>query len=172
MNCSKAIKKVLKEKPEWKFRIIGDDGPGPYRFKSMKAWIQQYLKEVKTQVEFIEGLPYDQLPMEIADAEIVVLPSLFESFSYTCVEAMAAGKAIVGSENGGMKDLLQNLQSGLLVNPEKVSGIYNAINKLINDNALRYNLSVNARNRTQTDFNSVTTLKNYDRFYENIIKAK
>ena len=172
VNCCKAIKNVLIDNPDWKFRIIGDDGPGPYAIKSMKVWIQVYLKEVIEQVEFIDGLSYGALPDAIADSEIVILPSLFESFSYTCAEAMAAGKAIIGSKKGGMKDLLQDNHSGLLIDPESVSEIQKALKKLVLDNNLRYRLSVNARKRIQNDFHSALINKRYSAYYQNIFLNK
>ena len=138
----------------------------------MKIWIQLYLKEVIEQVEFIDGLSYEALPDAIADSEIVILPSLFESFSYTCAEAMAAGKAIIGSKKGGMKDLLQDNHSGLLIDPESVSEIQKALKKLVLDNNLRYKLSVNARNRIQNDFHSGLISKRYSVYYQNIFLNK
>ncbi|MEO5892039.1 MAG: glycosyltransferase family 4 protein, partial [Ferruginibacter sp.] len=86
VNASRAMKKILIEFPDWKFRVIGDDGNGPSVGVSMRTWMQQELSTVIEQVEFKEGLPYEEIPGNIEDAEIVLLPSLFESFSYTCIE--------------------------------------------------------------------------------------
>lgn len=154
VNASIAMKKILQLNPDWQFRVIGDDGNGPYAGTSMRNWMKQELKTVLKQVEFMDGMAYELLPASIAQAEIVLLPSLFESFSYTCAEAMAAGKAIVGSKNGGMADLLVDDESGLLVDPENVADIYNAIKKLMEDYESRYQISINARHRILTEFNT------------------
>ena len=101
VNATRSMKEILKKYPDWHFRIIGDDGPGPKNNNPMRTWMKNHLVEVESRVEFMDGLAYDKLPAAISDCDIVLLPSLFESFSYTCAEAMAAGKAIVGSKKGG-----------------------------------------------------------------------
>ena len=173
VNLCKAMKKVLINNPGWKFIIIGNDGPGPSGNKiSMKEWIREYFKDVPDKVKFIDGLDYEKLPAAIKDAEIIALPSLFESFSYTCAEAMAAGKAVVGSRNTGMSDLIQNNKSGLLIDPKNVSQIYAAINKLIKDDQLRYQLSLNAREKIQNQFDIKNTIKAFNSFYLHILENR
>jgi len=167
--ASKAMKKIIDEFPEWQFKVIGDDGNGPYAGISMRNWMQKQLKPVIKKVQFLNGIPYDALPEQIADASIVLLPSLFESFSYCCAEAMAAGKAIVGSKNGGMALLLQNEISGMLVDPESVSETYSAIKKLIMDKELRYKLALNARQRILQNFNSDIAVTQFERYYKSIV---
>ena len=169
VNTSKAMQKILKEYPGWQFKVIGDDGNGPFAGNSMRNWMKQELKPVIRQVHFFDGMMYDDLPASIADASIVVLPSLFESFSYTCAEAMAAGKAIVASNNGGMAMLLENKQSGLLVNPDSVNEIYTAVKKLIDDNETRYQLSLNARTRILSVFNTEKITAQYKSYYQTIV---
>jgi glycosyltransferase involved in cell wall biosynthesis len=168
VNATRAMKKILKQYPEWQFRVIGDDGPGPYHDAGMKAWMQEKLNGVIGRVTFINGLDYEELPKVIADSEIVLLPSLFESFSYACAEAMAAGKAVVGSKNGGMADLIKDGENGLLVDPDKEKDIFEAVKKLIENNSTRYQYSLKARQRILQDYNAIDTAKLYDRYYKKI----
>ncbi|MEP7108251.1 MAG: glycosyltransferase family 4 protein [Ferruginibacter sp.] len=172
VNATKAMKKILKAQPDWKFRVIGDDGAGPTFKMSMRNWMKQQLKEVINQVEFIDGLVYEDLPLAIAEAEIVLLPSLFESFSYTCAEAMAAGKAVVGSNNAGMADLIQNGISGILVNPNNYHDIYSAIKKLIVSNGLRHQIAINAREHISVNFKAKLIALEFKAFYEHIIENR
>ncbi len=172
VNATKAMKKILLEYPEWKFRIIGDDGKGPRHNISMGSWIKKQLSPVMPQVEFIEGMDYEALPSAITESEIVLLPSLFESFSYTCAEAMAAGKAVIGSLSGGMTDLINDGESGLLTDPENADAIYTAIKKMIDDQNLRYQLSVNARARILAEFNAAETVLLFNDFYKQIISSE
>ena len=129
VNATKALALIMAEFPDWHFTVIGDDGPGPYGNQSMRRWMQEKLKLFLSRVSFFDGLKYEELPAAIADSSIVVLPSLFESFSYTCIEAMAAGKAVVGSNNAGMADIIQDGKNGLLANPENYRVIYSAVKK-------------------------------------------
>ncbi len=169
VNATKAMKKILKEYPDWQFRVIGDDGGGPYPGTSMKRWIKKTLYPVIKRVEFLDGMNYEKIPASIKNSEIILLPSLFESFSYTCIEAMAAGKAVVGSKVGGMKDILQNNKSGLLIDPENYSEIYTALKKLIEDNKLRYLLSMNARERVLTKYDAAFAVDKFVNYYSQLI---
>jgi glycogen synthase len=170
VNATFAVKKILKEYPQYSFTIIGDDGTGPHNMVTMRQWMQAQLEEVKKQVFFLEGQKYEELPLAIADAEIVLLPSLFESFSYTCAEAMAAGKAVIGSINTGMEDMIVDNINGILVNSENAQEIYKALKQLIEDDELRYNIAVTARLDISTKYNTSTIGNQYMDFY-NIAKA-
>ena len=119
----------------------------------------------------MDGMNYDAIPTAIRDTEIVLLPSLFESFSYTCIESMAAGKAIVGSNNGGMSDLLQNGESGLLIDPENYQDIYAAIKRLVQNNELRYSIAVKTRERVLKDFNATAPAEKLIAYYQHLIDA-
>ncbi len=168
VNATRAMKKTLKEYPDWQFRVIGDDGPGPHISTTMRNWMKQKLAPVIKQVEFLEGMHYEALPNAIEPAEIVLLPSLFESFSYTCIEAMAAGKAVVGSSNGGMKDLIQDGNTGILTDPENYNDIYAGIKKIIDNNELRYRMSLNAREHVLRTFNQTAAIDLFIAFYKQI----
>lgn len=69
------------------------------------------------------------------------------------IEALACGKPVIGSDVGGISEII-NDDVGLLVNPNKISTITKAIDTIISDDELRLNLSKNARNRA-FDFSSV-----------------
>ena len=170
VNATKAMNKILQKYPDWQFRVIGDDGNGLAAGTSMRAFMKEQLHAVINRVEFLDGMVYEALPEAIADGEIVLLPSLFESFSYTCAEAMAAGKAVVGSQNGGMADLIQHEESGLLTDPENWQHIYKAVKKLIDDDDYRFKLSVNARQRILDAFDAGNTANDFKSYYQDIIR--
>jgi glycosyltransferase involved in cell wall biosynthesis len=146
VTATKVMKKILLKYPDWKFVVVGDDGNSTKKDLTMKQWMMSELKSVDHQVLFHEGVSYDQLPNFIKQSEIVLLPSLFESFSYTCAEAMSAGKVVVGSNIGGMSDLIEDSVSGFLVNPEDENSQLEILNKIITNNELRLKVSKNARN--------------------------
>lgn len=171
VNSTIAMKKILEDFPEYHFTVIGDDGPGLRAEETMKQWMQKKLKNLKDNVSFYEGLDYEKIPAAISNASIALLPSLFESFSYTCAEAMAAGKAVVGSKDTGMEDLIVNNYSGLLVNAGSKKEIYEAVKKLIVNKELRYSISNSARKSISTSFTGDTLTNQYINFYKNIIAS-
>ena len=65
--------------------------------------------------------------------DMLVLPSLNEGMGRVLVEAMAAGKPVVGSRVGGIPDLIQDGHTGYLVPPADEKALADAILKLLND---------------------------------------
>ena len=90
----------------------------------------------------------------IPSCDVLVLPSFSESFGLVLIEALACGKPVIGSNVGGISEII-NRDVGLLVNPNDAKSISNAIDKVIKDDNLRTILSMNARNRAM-DFSEVT----------------
>lgn len=77
-------------------------------------------------------------------SDIFVLPTLAEGMSNAIMEAMASGLAIITTDIDVNKDLIRNDYSGILVPVKNSQKISENLTKLINDSALRKNLSQNA----------------------------
>ena len=90
----------------------------------------------------------------IPSCDVLVLPSFSESFGLVLIEALACGKPVIGSDVGGITEIIDD-NVGLLINPNKVSSIAKAIDKLVGDEDLRIVMSMNARNRAKK-FSKVT----------------
>lgn len=171
VNATFAMRKILKENADWKFLVVGNDENGPKQGISMRTWMKRKLASVQKQVEYFDGIAYEKLPDAILESEIILLPSLFESFSYTCAEAMAAGKAVVGSKVGGMNDLLENGAYGLLADPYSYNDIYKKLSLLINVPERRFELSVKGRKRILDQYCNEKIMNQFDGFYRKLIQS-
>jgi glycogen synthase len=151
LTITAAIPAVIKKNPDWKFKFIGADGASPDKSISMKQWMMMKLEKYKDHLEWIEWIDNNELHKYHSKCDIVIIPSLFESFSYVCAEAMGAGRAIIGSNSGGMKELLGD--AGLLINPASSRSLNRAINYLICNKEERRKLGESARNRVLNKYN-------------------
>jgi len=140
ITATKAMLPILKNNPGWKWIIVGDDGTAADGKTSMKQWMEKELKYVSGQVFFYGAVSYEQLPAILQQASVVLVPSLFESYSYVTIEAMSAGKAVVGSRGTGIASLIENNVTGKLADPFKASEWEKAIQELIEDKSLRKSL--------------------------------
>ena len=87
---------------------------------------------------------FDQMPQWYQKADIAVIPTIAcEGTSLSCLEALAAGCAVVSTNVGGLPDLVYDGMNGLLVDPDARS-IAAAINRLIVDRELRERLQRSA----------------------------
>ena len=89
----------------------------------------------------------------IPSCDLLVLPSFSESFGLVLIEALACGKPVIGSNVGGITEIITD-DVGVLVDPNKIPSIARAIDNLVNDEDLRHVLSLNARSRA-IDFSKV-----------------
>ncbi len=120
------------------YLVIVGDGP---LFKKLKKKVEdENIRDV-----IFTGSRRD-VEKIIPSCDLLVLPSFSESFGLVLIEALACGKPIIGSNVGGITEIITS-DVGFLVNPNKVSSIADKIDKVINDDELRMNLSQNARDR-------------------------
>ncbi|MEP6596326.1 MAG: glycosyltransferase family 4 protein [Ginsengibacter sp.] len=140
VTATKAMKRILKDNPSWSWLIIGEDGMAANGKDSMKEWMKKKLKNVQEQVSFYDSVPTESIPRFLQKASVVLIPSLFESYSYVTIEAMCAGKAVIGSEGTGIASLITNNVTGLLADPYSPYEWQGKIQQLINDSTLRKRL--------------------------------
>lgn len=140
ITITKSMAKLLADHPGWKWIVIGEDGPAADGNSSMRAWMIKKLVHVIEKVTFIDPVPHHSLPVWLKQVSIVVVPSLFESFSYVVIEAATAGKAIVGSRGTGISSIISHENNGLLATPGNTNDWIKQLGKLMNDEGLRYQL--------------------------------
>jgi len=87
--------------------VGGDCGYVP-RNTSVKAFVeQQYAPRVESgQLRLPGAMPHEQLLALIRQQAVVVIPSLWENWPNTCIEAMSLGKVVVASTHGGQYEML------------------------------------------------------------------
>lgn len=146
---AEAIPLVLAAVPCARFVFAGDDGVLPDG-RSQRAALQEYFADLgwDSRVELRGRVSQAKLLAAYAEADLCVVPSLiYESFSYTCAQAMACGLPVVASRIGGIPETVGDGVAGLLVEPGDVSGLAQAIICLAQDAALRRRMGAAGRAR-------------------------
>jgi len=85
-------------------------------------------------------------------ADIFLTPSLWENCPYSCLEAMAAGCAVVSSDQGGMPELIRHGENGLLARSGDAASYVAALHQLLDDPAMRVRLGTAARRTVEESF--------------------
>ena len=98
-------------------------------------------------VVFTGRVDDDALPGCYAAADFAVLPSRdsSEGFGLALLEAMASGRAVIGSNVGGIPEVIQEWKNGILVKPRDEEGLANAIHALYTDDELRERMGNSGR---------------------------
>jgi glycosyltransferase involved in cell wall biosynthesis len=95
-------------------------------------------------VHFYPPQPYETVPAFYKSADIIVIPSLSESFGLTILENMALGNVVVASNVGGVPELIENGITGVLVTPADPQMLAEAIINTLTDDDLRKKIRKNA----------------------------
>jgi L-malate glycosyltransferase len=123
---------ILKTKfDNLELHIIGD-GPMREEYEALCRTLQ-----IESAVKFIGRIPNIKVPIYMNCMDIVALPSYEDSFGVTAVEAMACGIPVVVSDVDGLREVVLENETGLVVpqgNPEELAA---AIEKLLKDKDLR-----------------------------------
>jgi glycosyltransferase involved in cell wall biosynthesis len=99
-------------------------------------------------VQFVSGVSDERIVELYAEAEVAVVPSLYEGFSLPAVEAMASGVALVATTGGALPEVVgRDGETGLLVPPGDPSALAVAIGRALDDPDLRARLATAARRR-------------------------
>jgi glycosyltransferase involved in cell wall biosynthesis len=86
----------------------------------------------------------EEVAEALAAADIFVDCSTFQAMGLTAMEAMASGVAVVGPENGGLREIVTHGRDGLLVDTLNEDAVVAAVARLVSDHALRRSIRANA----------------------------
>ncbi|MBU3677770.1 MAG: glycosyltransferase family 4 protein, partial [Chitinophagaceae bacterium] len=167
----KAIPGILKEFPQARFRFVGKSlnySPG----LSYVAWIKQYLNAYLDRIDFVDHVPLHEMPFQYEQVDICVFPSRWENFPNVCLEAMSAGKAIIASEHGGMKEMIPDNRYGITLDPFNTKALIGAACSLLNNIDARIAMGLAARERVQMEYNQVRVGLEMETIYIDAIAHK
>jgi starch synthase len=94
----------------------------------------------------------DKIVNLFRQADLFVLPSRLETWGDVLLEAMAFGLPCIGVVDDAMTEIIEHEQTGLLVQPENVEGLTNALIRLLSDPITRNQYGMAARQRVEETF--------------------
>jgi glycosyltransferase involved in cell wall biosynthesis len=144
----RSIPIVRAERPDVQFLVVGGGFPEERaRFESMLA-----VEGQRHDVFFTGNVPNTAMPRFYALATIATLPSLMEATSISGLEAMSSGLPLVGTNVGGIPEIIEDGVSGMLVEPRRPDQLAAAYLRLLGDADLRTRLGAGARARVEREF--------------------
>ena len=167
MDLARAIPLILQRFPKTQFLYVGATEESPTPGVEMQEYLETMLAPYRDRVTFLGRVSPDQLGDVFRRMDITVLPSLWENFPNACLEAMAAGRGVVGSVAGGMAQQLDGGKAGLLVRPQQPQEIADAVCRFLQDPQLRMEFGNKARARVLSEYNAnrigLLTEQSYER---------
>ena len=94
-----------------------------------------------------DAVPQEDLPDYYAAADVCAVPSYHESFGLVALEAMACGTPVVAASVGGLRSLVVDGETGLLVDPNTPEVFAQRLQTALDDPAMRSRMSIAAHRR-------------------------
>jgi glycosyltransferase involved in cell wall biosynthesis len=157
--------KALTHLPNIDFEcIFVGDGP-------LRAELEQYVREVNLdkRIRFIGFQP--NVSRAMSQIDVVIMPSLNETFGLTIVEAFAMKKVVIGSDVGGIPELVIHGQTGLLFPARDSSALAETILYVYNNKEEAHTMAMNGYDYFKKNFTSEIMTENTIRYYESVMKA-
>ena len=157
---------LLKERDDVKFMFVGE-GEAEER---LRARIPADLRE---SFVFTGKVPHDEVQRYYSVIDILVYPRVKSRLTELTtplkpLEAMAMGRVVMGSQVGGIRELIRDQETGFLVEAENPQAMAECLNKLVRDESLRYEIGHKAREFVVRERDWVRLVERYLDIYQNL----
>jgi len=166
-----AVPIVLQQCPQSSFRFVGSDGQD----SSGRSWRARLLEAAPAEQHHrlhFERVDRDQLVERYRQADICVLPSIWENFPYALLEAMACGMPVVATRRGGFPELIENGVNGVLVPPHNPAALADALSSILSDPVLRERMGSASRARAEKLYSVDRVVPRMLAIYENLANGR
>lgn len=160
-----AFKRALEKRPSMQLLIVGEG-------REKDLLVRQARESgVSGEVFFASG---NDAPLEeyLSLMDVFCLVSLSEGLGLSLIEAMAAGRACIASDVGGLAELVSREKDGVIVPPENAGALSEAILRLAENDALRKQLGDAAREKAMNNFSIERSGEKTVEVYRQVLKSK
>jgi glycosyltransferase involved in cell wall biosynthesis len=165
--CKDIVPSIL-ERHEAAFVFAGQD-----LFNYMAETLQPYWQSrpLRGSVHYLGKLDLKGVRSCLRQADIFLLPSLWENCPYSCLEAMAAGCAIVGSDQGGVPELIRDGENGLLARSGDAESFAACLERLLDNASLRQRLGAAARRTIENSYTDTKIAAQSVEYYRSCVNG-
>jgi len=159
-----AARLVVSERPEVRFLVVGE---GPQRRELLRLRDRFGLEE---HVRFLGFRP--DVPQILADSDVFVLPSLWEGLAIALLEAMAAGLPVVVTDVEGVREVVTDGETGLVVPPADDGALVAALGRLLSDPGLRKRLALAGHEQVARHFGWEKVVSDTMALYDTLLSER
>jgi glycosyltransferase involved in cell wall biosynthesis len=152
----KSVQK-LREKYNLEIHVIGD---GPNRESLERA-----VREMGLHNAVIFWGDRRDIPERMRELDIFVLPSFYEGFPVTILEALSSGVPVIASAVDGIPEIIEDGANGLMVRPGDSDALATAIESVIVDESLRNTVKENGRRVVEEKFTVSHMIDSYQKHF-------
>lgn len=167
-----ASRKLLAENKNIRLDLVGNpDITDENNKKYFKEFEKLYGKESWFKQIFVHGYVSDEELAEMyANCDVFVAPSRYESFGLIFIEAMSHGKPVIGTNVGGIPEIIYDGENGHLFENENPQDLYVKLKKLAGSADLREKMGKKSVEILNTKFSSDLMGERVEKFIRSVIR--
>ncbi|MBT8394106.1 MAG: glycogen synthase [Flavobacteriaceae bacterium] len=169
--------------PETQIVLCAGAPDTPEIAKEMEDSVSEVKKTRHNIIWIDEMLPKDEVIQLYSHADVFCCPSIYEPFGIINIEAMACKTAVVASAVGGIKEVVVDGETGILVpveqqnvapfeptDPDKFAkDLADGVNKVISNEELKNSMAEQGRKRVEEHFDWIAIAKQVEELYKSLI---
>jgi glycosyltransferase involved in cell wall biosynthesis len=165
----KALPEMVREEPLIRLIFVGgEEEPG-----EMAQLVQQIGKHgLEPWVILTDEIKRDEVPLYLAVADVFLLPSFVEGMPVAIIEAMCLGLPVISTRVAAIPDMIEEGESGLLIDPGAPDEIAGAVLALRKDAGLRQRLAAGGLRAFDERFEFSRGIEEIRRLYHRISSAR
>lgn len=157
-----SFKDVLETVPDAMLKVGGDG-----EVRKCKEFVKEL--NIETQVEFLGWVPEENKYQLFNESKIYILPSYNEGLPMGLLEAISAGIAVISTKVGGIPEIIENGNNGLLIEPGSKKQISKSIIFLLKNPDKSTQLGIKAKEQFLNSFDIKNITKQIEKEYYEII---
>ena len=162
----KAFAEIAHQYPRTILNLIGPDRWNGQKFQDQLPRIVRDEK-VRSRIRFHGTVPLADIPRHLACAKFAVIASRgFESFGFSALEAMAIGRPVISTEIGGLPELIEHEQTGLIIPPDNIDAMASAMDRMLKSSDLCQTFGKSGHRRARKYYDTQIVLPKIHNAYE------
>lgn len=165
-TIARAMRRVLARVPDARFVFLGSDYTLDGRSCRQELLAEMNDAGVASHAQFLGFVPNSELPRYYQESTVCVFPSRWEPLGIVCLEAMACARPVVASRAGGMAEIVQDGENGLLVPPDDPAALADSLAQVLESPEVAHEWGIRAREHVERYFSNQVvarmTLRVYD----------
>jgi Glycosyltransferase len=158
-----ALKDVIKEFPNVKLFLLGSGD---------RKYIEDLINELNLK-DFVVFAGYRKdVPACMKAMDLLVHPSLSESFGQVIVEAMSVETPVIVTSVGGVPEIVENEETGLVIQPKNSDAIRDSILEMIRDSELRNRLAKAGKKSVYKKYHVENFIDRHWKCYQELLDKK
>jgi glycosyltransferase involved in cell wall biosynthesis len=158
----KALSDLAEVYSDISLSIIGEQKKGGHTERLIKKL------NLEKRVNFFSNLTQEDLRKTYCEAELAIIPSLYEGFGFAAIEAMACGVPLISSSGGALPEVIKD--TGIIIPPKNVKEIYNSVDHLFSSPHIAKELAEKGLQRANSKFSWEAIAKKLEKVYHKEIE--